>query len=325
MRPIPGGYTPAMDAMQTEDRPQPEAPPRRGLAALPGFVLALIYLALSVLWVVVFYIGVAVALGIYAVLTEGKGADIPAAIDGLLVDPLVMGLAAMVQTTGMAAIALLLALLGGRGLIVSFALRAPKAAAMVAGLVIGGTIGLFGGWLAELLVELVPALDSPIFDVLTEAMTQGPLGKRLVFYAAVVLFAPLLEELIFRGYLWSAIQESAGPWVAWGATSVVFAGYHLVPLHVLAIFGTGALIGWLRLWSGSLWPCVAAHFVNNLLSVVLVLTVPEEEWSTTWWVAALGLVVSLLAGVGVALLGRRERQQEPPDLGYDRSPHGEQP
>ena len=286
--------------------PEPPDPPgRRGLAALPGFVLAIIYLALSVVWVVVFYIGVAVALGVLAAAQGASGAELPARIDNLLVDPLVMGLTAMVQTTGMAALALLLAMLAGRGMVVSFALRAPRAAAMIAGLVIGGTIGLFGGWLAELLVEWVPALDSEIFDVLNEAMTEGPLPSRLVFYAAVVLFAPLLEELIFRGFLWNAIEESAGRWVALGVTTVIFAGYHLVPLHVLAIFGTGALIGWLRLWSGSLWPCVAAHFVNNLLSVILVLTMPEEEWSTAPWVAALGLTVSMMAGVAVALWGRR--------------------
>lgn len=282
----------------------PEAASPRGLKALPGWLMALIYLALSVLWVVVFYVGVAVVLGAWAVLSGGEGTDVAAGIDALLVDPLVMGLTAIVQTTGMAAIALLLAVVAGRGLVASFALKAPKATALIAGLVIGGTIGLFGGWLAELLVEWVPALDSEIFDVLTEAMTEGPLGRRLVFYAAVVIAAPLLEEVIFRGYLWSAIEDSLGPWAAWIATSVVFAGYHLVPLHVLAIFGTGALIGWLRLWSGSLWPCVAAHFVNNLLSVILVLTVPEEQWSTKWWVALLGLTVSLLAGVAVALWGR---------------------
>jgi membrane protease YdiL (CAAX protease family) len=304
-----------MDSTELAEAPPGAAPPdpprRRGLGALPGFVLALIYLTLSVVWVVVFYIGVAVALALFILVTEGEGADVAGRIDALMIDPLVMGLAAIVQSAGMAGLALILALLAGRRLIVSFALRAPKATSLVAGLVVGGTVGLFGGWLAELLIELVPALDSDIFDVLNEAMTQGPLGKRLVFYAAVVLAAPLLEELIFRGYLWDAIEDSAGPWVAWVATSVVFAGYHVVPLHVLAIFGTGAMIGWLRLWSGSIWPCVAAHFVNNTLSVVLVLLMPEEEWSTQLWVAVLGLSISTLAGVAVALWGRPDSRAAP--------------
>jgi len=273
--------------------------------------MAGIYLALSVAWVIVFYVGVAILLGAWVFAARGEGADVAAGIDELLVSPLVMGLTAMVQTTGMAAIALVLALMAGRGLAVDFALRAPRAAALIGGLLVGGSIGLFGGWLAELLVEWVPALDSDIFDVLTDAMREGPLGQRLVFYAAIVLFAPVLEEVVFRGYLWSAIEDSGGRWVAWIATTVIFAAYHMVPLHVLAILGTGALIGWLRLWSGSIWPCIAAHFVNNLLSVLLVVFMPEEQWSTIWWVALLGLCVSLAAGVLVALWGRPRAATRP--------------
>jgi uncharacterized protein len=273
--------------------------PRR---SLPGFVLAIIYVALSGLWVIVFNVAAA---GLIAVVVLARdGSDGYDSLQQVLTQPLVMGVTAALQTGGLLALAIGLLAVSRRDLVQGLALRRVGLVGLAGSLVIGLVAGFWAGWVAELLPRLAPALDSDIFDVLAEAMTEGPLASRLLFYAVIVLVAPVAEELIFRGFLWDVLEDSWGPWAAWGLTSLAFAGYHLVPLHVIAILSTGWLIGWLRLATGSIWPCIFAHFLNNLLSVVLLLALGDSEWTPGWIVAVAALVTCVLTGVAVSVLGR---------------------
>jgi membrane protease YdiL (CAAX protease family) len=226
------------------------------------------------------------------------------ALQAVFADPLMLGLSALLQTGGLLGIAFGLMFVlkrpFGRGLAIRRSRMAPLGAAVVVGL----TAGFFAGWIAELLSR-VEAFDSAIFDMIGDALLDGPLAPRLIFLAVVVVFAPLVEELIFRGFLWDSLEESWGSTGAWLATSVLFAGYHLVPLHVISIFSTGLLIGWLRKVSGSVWPCVLAHFVNNALSSVFVFASgSEEEYVVGFGQAMAGLAACLVAGVVAWRWGR---------------------
>lgn len=89
-----------------------------------------------------------------------------------------------------------------------------------------------------------------------------------------VTLGPLVEELIFRGYLFRVVAVSlARLKVRSGAAAavivaVLFALGHtskpgITGPQLVAIFGTGLLYGWLRLDSGSTVPPVIAHIVFN--------------------------------------------------------------
>ncbi len=201
-------------------------------------------------------------------------------------------------------------LLSRRGLRRSCAVRGFGPVGLLAALAVGGCVGIWSGWIAQELMERVPAFNSDIFEIIEQAMLDGPLVSRLAFYAVVVFFAPICEELVFRGLLWDSIEESAGPAVAWLVTSLLFAGYHLVPVHVFAVFTTGALIGLIRWGSGSVYPAMAAHFVNNALATVLVLWMAPkgQEWIVTLPQALGGLAIACVGAGAVLLWGRRTRR-----------------
>ena len=89
----------------------------------------------------------------------------------------------------------------------------------------------------------------------------------------VVTVGPLVEELLFRGVLLSALLRRCH--VGWSVaiTSLLFALIHLPGLQFqwyglpdLALLAL--LLAWLRLHSGSIWPAVLAHGLNNLLAVL---------------------------------------------------------
>jgi membrane protease YdiL (CAAX protease family) len=88
---------------------------------------------------------------------------------------------------------------------------------------------------------------------------------------------PVLEEIVFRGYLFALLMWSfnsvAGmrQWDRWAVAvaALVFAVVHLAQpgvswLQMACITSTGTLYGWIRYCSGSAAPAAAAHAAYNL-------------------------------------------------------------
>jgi len=87
----------------------------------------------------------------------------------------------------------------------------------------------------------------------------------LLFLAAVVL-AGLIEELLFRGVLSRTLESTRlGFWGGAAVASAAFAVLHLQygPGGQLVIFAIGMTLAWIRARSGSLWPAIVCHSINN--------------------------------------------------------------
>lgn len=87
-----------------------------------------------------------------------------------------------------------------------------------------------------------------------------------------VVGAPLLEEWLCRGVLWAALTRVAEPRRTVIVTAMLFAVMHGLQGVYLAFphrFFGGLALGWLRLKSGSLVPCVIAHATWNAIAVMV--------------------------------------------------------
>jgi CAAX protease family protein len=84
--------------------------------------------------------------------------------------------------------------------------------------------------------------------------------------AIIVLVAPFVEELFFRGIGVRALTVF-GTTTAILLSGIVFAGVHGVvgALPPLALFGIG--LAWIRVRSGSMWPGAIAHATYNGIGV----------------------------------------------------------
>ena len=88
-------------------------------------------------------------------------------------------------------------------------------------------------------------------------------------------------------------------------TAFVFSAFHLDPVGLTARFELGVLFGLLAWRAGSLWPAIAAHGANNLVSSVLFLTAGDaKEEDLVWWVPLLMFVAGNLALVALVRLAR---------------------
>ncbi|MEM6927212.1 MAG: CPBP family intramembrane glutamic endopeptidase, partial [Myxococcota bacterium] len=168
---------------------------------------------------------------------------------------------------------------------------------------VGGLlVWIWPSWFAAQLIELT-GLDSSVATI--SELLVGPLWQTWAMIAAVAIGAPVSEELLFRGYLWRLVELTSGSrGAAFVVTTLLFALYHMDPIHVVALLPTAAFLGWLRWTSGSLWPCILAHFVNNAVAVVVVQFMPRE---TAGALVSFAGGAAFLAVVGVGAWLSRSR------------------
>jgi uncharacterized protein len=88
----------------------------------------------------------------------------------------------------------------------------------------------------------------------------------------VIGIAPLAEEFFFRGFLFQAMRQSWGVWIAAPASGLIFGAIHFEPdkLVPLAILGTALAFVFHR--TRSLWPCVMLHALNNTIAFIVLLS-----------------------------------------------------
>jgi membrane protease YdiL (CAAX protease family) len=105
-------------------------------------------------------------------------------------------------------------------------------------------------------------------------------GFKPLFFFAIVVAAPLVEELFFRGFLFAGLADSRlGPrWtiaitaVAWGS---IHTQYELIDILLICLLGL--ILGAARSKSGSIYTTMALHALTNLAALIEV-----------WLLAAVG-------------------------------------
>jgi membrane protease YdiL (CAAX protease family) len=168
---------------------------------------------------------------------------------------------------------------------------------------IGLAGGLFPSWVIEQLGDALPGF-SPIVDTLVTTALQGPAATKVAITLAVAVAAPVCEELVFRGYLWAALERYLSAGWAFVVTSLVFAFYHLDPAQVVGVLPIGFALGWARWRTGSVWPSMVLHATNNTLALAVAAAGPEiAQLSTPLWLGLSGLGVTLACCVGLLWAG----------------------
>lgn len=100
-------------------------------------------------------------------------------------------------------------------------------------------------------------------------------GSILMTSIETSLGAAIVEELVFRGLMFQAIQKLGNSWIALAVTSLTFGAFHLgnpgaTLWSALAItIEAGVLLGAAFLWRRNLWFAMGLHFAWNTLEGLL--------------------------------------------------------
>lgn len=138
--------------------------------------------------------------------------------------------------------------------------------------------------------------------------TQIPLdtfGQFLLFTFTLAILPAIVEELFFRGLLLECFK-GVGVYLAIVVNALVFALYHCSVSQFVYQFIYGVMLGLLAIKSGSILPCVIAHFFNNFLVIILQYLKVEIDLFNPLFII-IGLVVTVVCFL---LLVRNNRHEE---------------
>lgn len=97
---------------------------------------------------------------------------------------------------------------------------------------------------------------------------QDNLEAVLVF-AALVILAPLAEELLFRGFLFTGLRKKLPFWLTAIIVSLLFGFVHGQVNVGLDVFALSLVMCFIREKTGSLWPSLLLHSFKNGLAYFL--------------------------------------------------------
>ncbi|MDQ6927593.1 MAG: CPBP family intramembrane metalloprotease [Actinomycetota bacterium] len=131
-------------------------------------------------------------------------------------------------------------------------------------------------------IVLSPILGSPDVGGPTKQLVQQADGVGLVglgiFATFVVIGAPIVEELFFRGLVLRSIERRLGAVWAIALSGILFGLAHLqdlptdaLILAMVSLAAVGVVLAILAVRSGRLGPGVIAHLTFNLYTVVILL------------------------------------------------------
>jgi len=97
-------------------------------------------------------------------------------------------------------------------------------------------------------------------------------GIAIAAILAVVVIAPFAEELFFRGFFFAGLRTRWGLWPSALLSGAIFGLVHAPtgPTAAIPLAGLGVGLAWLYNKTGSVWPCMLAHFLNNALAISVV-------------------------------------------------------
>ena len=116
-------------------------------------------------------------------------------------------------------------------------------------------------------IHAIGGVHDPVRDLISR-MSGWPLYV-LIGYA--VLGAPVAEELLYRGCMFGRFQVHGYAIVGAVTSALFFSLSHGVPPMIPIYFTLGLATAWLYQRTGSLWPSIALHALNNALAVGLAL------------------------------------------------------
>lgn len=129
-------------------------------------------------------------------------------------------------------------------------------------LVLALAAGVAMSFWATIAVNSIPWPEAMV-ESYVESSSALTSDKPVIDFLAVVLMAPLVEELLFRGVIYDALCLVVPAGAAVVFQAMLFGSTHSTLLWMLYSGLIGCVLGYVRKRSHSLWPCIVMHSAFN--------------------------------------------------------------
>ena len=121
------------------------------------------------------------------------------------------------------------------------------------------------------------------FDQLGEVLRIHDLWSGVILIGVIVIFGPLVEELIFRGFFQRVLEFRLKDVTRAALISaLVFALVHFNPWWIVQIYLIGVLLGYMAWRTNSIWIPVILHAMNNGFSLLFTNIMGEDPGWYEW-------------------------------------------
>lgn len=98
----------------------------------------------------------------------------------------------------------------------------------------------------------------------------------IVAFLVLVVMVPILEELLFRGFVHGELRRHQfPPWVVIVVVSLLFAILHGQTNVAVDVFALSIVLGVLREYTGTIWAGVVLHAIKNYIAFYLLFINPQ--------------------------------------------------
>ncbi|MBU3179901.1 CPBP family intramembrane glutamic endopeptidase [Clostridium psychrophilum] len=98
---------------------------------------------------------------------------------------------------------------------------------------------------------------------------NGDTVSPIISIFSTIVIAPIYEEIIFRGILLRGMARKISPNIALLVSALLFAVVHMNIAQGINAFFLGIVLGLIYLRSGSIYLSIFAHFINNLMALLV--------------------------------------------------------
>ncbi len=156
-----------------------------------------------------------------------------------------------------------------------------------------------------IVVPIVSLVPMPEF--MQEIFLEFAQKDGLFFLITIVIAAPVIEELIFRGIILDGLLKRYSPVKSIILSSVLFGLVHLNPWQFIGALIVGSFSGWVYYKTRKLTLSILIHAANNLFAFVPVYFLSSEammsESLTELYGGALNVLLITVGAILISLLG----------------------
>lgn len=143
--------------------------------------------------------------------------------------------------------------------------------AYLAGLPLVGVALIISLTAHSLYQRLIGAPEGPVQNPILELAVGGSFWPLVLIFLLATVWAPLVEETVFRGGMYRALRTRLHALLAGAVSAAAFGVMHGYPFLLLGpVTAIGVVFALTREWRGSIVGPIFAHFLNNATILTLV-------------------------------------------------------
>ena len=113
--------------------------------------------------------------------------------------------------------------------------------------------------------------DNPILAVVMAAAKEANLLGIVLFIVALGVLPALCEEILFRGFLYTALRRRLGVFFSIVISAAIFSAIHLDMGGALQLFALGFMFAFIVEKTKSIFPSMVAHCFWNSCTFIMAL------------------------------------------------------